>query len=72
MIKKFIYLTIFFFISLSAHADEWRVEPMGKWVHASKNGEVTHGDDLRFSLKKVIVVKLMNILLFIRTAKILY
>ena len=52
MIKKFIYLTVFFFISLSAHADEWRVEPMGKWVHASKNGEVTHGDDLRFSFKK--------------------
>ena len=52
MIKKFIYLIVFFLISLSAHADEWRVEPMGKWVHASKNGEVTHGDDLRFSFKK--------------------
>jgi len=52
MIKKFIYLAVSFFISLSAHADEWRVESMGKWVHASKNGEVVHGDDLRFSFKK--------------------
>ena len=52
MIKKFIYLTVFFFISLSAHADQWKVESMEKYVHASKNGEVTHGDDLRFSFKK--------------------
>ena len=54
MIKKFIYLTVFFFISLSAHADEneWQIYSLEKYVHATKNGEVTHGDDLRFYFKK--------------------
>ena len=53
MIKKFIYLTVFFFISLSAHADEneWQIYSLEKYVHATKNGEVIHGDDLRFSFK---------------------
>ena len=54
MIKSFIYLTVFFFISLSAHADEneWQIYSLEKYVHATKNGEVTHGDDLRFYFKK--------------------
>ncbi len=52
MTKKFIYLIVFFLISLSAHADEWRIETIGKFVHAMKNGEVTHGDNLRFSFKE--------------------
>ena len=54
MIKKFIYLIVFFLISLSAHADEdeWKIYSLENFVHATKNGEVTHGDDLRFSFKK--------------------
>ena len=67
-----INLSIIFFLKLilftqSAYSDDWTIEKLNNRIIVSKNGEITHGDNLRFFITKDYCDELQEVFTFYTT-----
>ena len=67
-----INLSIIFFLTLilftqSAYSDDWTIEKLNNRIIVSKNGEITHGDNLRFFITKDYCDELQEVFTFYTT-----
>lgn len=66
------FTLIFFFTSIlfsqSSHSDDWTIEKLNNRIIVSKNGEITHGDNLRFFITKDYCDELQEVFTFYTTA----
>jgi len=67
-----INFTLIFFLtsilfSQSSHSDDWTIEKLNNRIIVSKNGEITHGDNLRFFITKDYCDELQEVFTFYTT-----
>ena len=65
------FIIIFCLISISfsqsSHSDDWTIEKLNNRIIVSKNGEITHGDNLRFFITKDYCDELQEVFTFYTT-----
>ena len=61
-----LFLTSIMFAK-SAYADDWTIEKLNNRIIISKNGEITHGDNLRFFITKDYCDELQEVFTFYTT-----
>ncbi len=61
-----LFLTSIMFAK-SAYADDWTIEKLNNRIIVSKNGEITHGDNLRFFITKNYCDELQEVFTFYTT-----